>query len=120
MADQPDPFRDFGILPREGAAPPLQVRAYFSTGRLIAQYLGTAMVCVFGLVIASALAFALTFPSNILAPAVPLVGAGIVIYFVTRNDYCWVELDGKVIRAKHLYTRRVIERRVEEIEDLFT
>ena len=48
------------------------------------------------------------------------MGSGTSCTVATRNDYAWVELDGEIIRAKHLYTRRLVERSIEEIEDLLT
>ncbi|MHB1425321.1 MAG: hypothetical protein ACYC3I_19295 [Gemmataceae bacterium] len=62
----------------------------------------------------------LTFPSNVLVAAALLAGFGILVYLATRNDYSWVELDGETLRAKHLYSRRVIERSIDDIEDLLT
>src|SRR5262249_30827685 len=43
-----------------------------------------------------------------------------LVYLVCRYDVLWVELDGDTIRAKHLYTRRLWERSVDEIADLLT
>ncbi len=62
----------------------------------------------------------LSLPVNVLAAAAPLAGFGYIVYRATRNDYAWVELDGETLRAKHLYTGRVVERSIEEVEDLLT
>ena len=120
MPDIPDFFRDFGILPYGKTQPPKKVRTFFSTGTVIGQYIGTALMLGFGLGMAVLMALLLPFPFNLFAPLVPLLLFGVAVYFVTRNDYAWIELDGDVIRAKHLYTRRVIERPIEDIEDLLT
>lgn len=121
MPDRSDLFRDFGILPVEGSRPPAQVRASFSTGQVVGQYIGTVVVSAFGLGMATILAlFVTSFPANVFAATLALVLLGIVLYFATRNDYRWVEISGNLIRAKHLYTGRILERRVEEIKDLFT
>ncbi len=120
MKDQPDFFRDFGILP-DGVSPPAEtVRSYLPWGHVIAQFLGTALMS--GLGIGGALLMALTmpFPMNVFAPIAPLAGFGYIVYLATRNDYAWVELDGQQLRAHHLYTRRMIERPIEEIEELLT
>lgn len=120
MAAQPDFFRDFGVIPYEVSAPTETVRAYFSWGQVIGQYLGSGMMS--GLGVGMGLLFALTlpFPVNLLAAAAALAGFGYIVYRGTRNDYAWVELDGETLRAKHLYTRRVVERTIEEIDDLLT
>ncbi len=55
-----------------------------------------------------------------MAAAVPLVGFGYIVYRATGNVYAWIELDGDTLRAKHLYTRRVVERTIGEIEELRT
>jgi len=120
MKEQPDFFRDFGILP-QGIAPPSEtVRAYFHRGHVIGQYLAAFLMSGFGIGIGLLFALTLPFPVNMFAAAVPLVAAGYVVYRATRNDYAWVELEGEKLRAQHLYTRRVVERSVEEIEDLLT
>jgi hypothetical protein len=66
--------------------------------------------------------FALTlpFPANVFAPAATLVAFSYIVYRATRNDYVWIELDGETLRAKHLYSRRVVERSIAEIDDLLT
>ena len=120
MSDTPDFFRDFGILPYGKASPPDRVRAFLPWGHVIGQYIATGLMAAFGLGIAVLFALTLDFPLNLLGAVAPLALAGTLIYFVTRSDYGWVELDGDVIRAKHLYTRRVVERPLEEIQDLLT
>jgi hypothetical protein len=42
------------------------------------------------------------------------------VYLATHNDYRWVELEGNTLRARHLYTGRMIERSVDEIDCLGT
>ena len=42
------------------------------------------------------------------------------MFLATHNDYRWVELDGITLRAKHLYTGRVIERSIGDIAGLRT
>ena len=120
MPDTPDFFREFGILPYGQAAPPEKVRASFSTGTVIGQYIATALMTGFGLGITILFAFTIPFPFNLLAPLTTIALFGFVVYHATRNDYAWVELDGDIVRAKHLYTRRIVERPIEEIEDLLT
>ncbi len=120
MRDAPDFFRDFGILPYGKTKPPTKVRAFLPTGHIIGQFIATALIIGFGLGAATLFALTLNFPLNVFAPVGPLAAAGIVVYFVTRNDYAWIELEGEVCRARHLYTRRLVERPIKEIEDLHT
>jgi hypothetical protein len=120
MRGQPDFFRDFGILPHEVSPPPETVRAYFPWGQVMGQYLGTCLMSGLGIGMALLFALTLSFPVNILASAASLAGFAYIVYRGTRNDYSWLELDGEKLRAKHLYTRRMVERSIEEIEDLLT
>jgi hypothetical protein len=122
MGKQPDFFRDFGILPQDISAPPKTVRARLPWGHVIAQYLATSLMSTLGIAIGIRLLFSADppFPWNILASAVAFAGFGYFVCRATRNDYCWVELDGSKLRARHLYTQRVVERSIEEIDDLLT
>jgi hypothetical protein len=120
MNRQPDYFRDFGVIPHGVAAPPETVRCYLPWGHIIGQYAFTSVMAGFGIGIGVLFAFTLPIPANVLASATALGGFGYLIYFATRNDYSWVELDGETLRAKHLYTQRVIKRTIDEIEDLLT
>lgn len=120
MPEQPDFFRDFGIIPFGVSPPPQTVRAYLSRGHVMGQYLGTGIAAGFGIGLGLLSALAPPFPANIIASAATFAGCVYFIYLVTRNDYYWVELDGETLRAQHLYTRRIIERSIDEIEDLLT
>ncbi len=120
MIEQPDFFRDFGIIPYGVSPPPQKVRAYFPRGHVIGQYIGTCLMSGLGLGLALVVALTLPITMNVLAAVAIIVGFGFVVYLATRNDYSWIELDGETIRAKHLYTGRVIERPIEEIQDLLT
>jgi hypothetical protein len=119
MSDASDFFREFGILPHGNIAPPEKVRAYLSQGAVVGQYIATAFLSGLGLAITIIFAFALDFPFKVWSLGI-LAAFGYFVYLATHKDYLWVELDGDVLRAKHLYTRRIIERTVEEIEDLLT
>jgi hypothetical protein len=115
----PDPFRDFGLLPTANA-PPTKVRAYFGVGRVIGQFLGTAVFAAIGAGLITLFSFVFPFPNNLIAGIGIAALIGGLIFKVTQHDYTWVELDGDTIRAKHLYTRVVTERRVADIEELET
>jgi hypothetical protein len=120
MPQQLDPFRDFGILPRGTPPPPETVRSFLSTGRIIGQYIASGLVAAFGLGLATLLALTMPFPLNLLACVAALAGFGTFVHLATHNDYRWIELDGNTLRAKHLYTGRVIERSIADIEALAT
>jgi hypothetical protein len=120
MAQHPDSFRDFGILPENVGPPANHVRAYFSRGRIIGQYIGTVLGSTVGLALATLLLVMMPLPLNLLGGAAALAGFGAIVFLITHNDYRWVELDGWTLRAKHLYTGRVIERALDEIDSLGT
>lgn len=120
MKKPSDLFRDFGPLPQGQPPPAERIRCFFSTSRIVGQYIGTALVSALGIGLAILLAVKMPWPLNLLGSAASLAGFGMIAYLATHNDYRWVELDGDTLRAKHLYTGRTIERRVNEIEFLGT
>ncbi|MBI3822762.1 MAG: hypothetical protein HY289_08780 [Planctomycetes bacterium] len=120
MPEHSESFRNSGILP-EQARPALgPVRCYFPFGHVFGQFAGTAIMLLIGLGGFVLFAFALPFPTNVVAAALILALFGYIVYRATKDDYAWVELDGNTIRAQHLYTRQIIVRNIEEIEELVT
>jgi hypothetical protein len=117
---QPEAFRDFGILPQGIQPPPEVVRCFLTQGRIIGQYIGTGIVSTIGLGLALLLLLFLPLPLNLLGGVAFLMGVGAVVYLATHNDYRWVELDGHTLRAKQLYTGRIVERSLEDIDSLGT
>jgi hypothetical protein len=112
-------FRDFGILPGDVAAPQETVRCSLSTGQIIGQYLFTAFMICLGLGVGIPLA--IFGPPGSAAGGVLLAAGFLVfIYLAIRNDYAWIELDGPVLRARHLYTRRMVERSIGDIKEIQT
>lgn len=120
MPDSPDHFRDFGILLNELTPPKETVRACLPLRHVIGQYLATCLIASGGGAMALLFGLFSPFPTNILGTSAMLALFGYIVFRAMHNDYIWVELDGEKIRAKHLYTRRVVERSIEEIEDLLT
>lgn len=120
MPQPPAVFREFGIIPDRVAPPPGVVRAYFSTGHMVGQYIATGLMMLFGFGAAMLFALTIPFPINLIAAPVPLVLAAGLAWLVGRNDYAWVELDGDTLRARHLYTGQTHERSIAEIEHLQT
>ncbi len=120
MKGQPDWFREYGVIPQDASPPTGVVRAYFSLGQVVGQYLGTLLMSGLGIGLAVGFGASQPFPVSVAAAAAPLALFGGIVYVATRNDFAWVELDGKTLRAKHLYTRRVYERTIDQIDDLLT
>jgi hypothetical protein len=120
MAAQPDFFRDFGIIPYGVSAPPAKIRAYLPWRHVLGQYVATGLMACFGAGMAHVCAMTMPFPVNVVAVIAVLAGFGYLVFKATRNDYRWVELDGEILRAQHLYSRRIIERSIGEIDDLLT
>jgi hypothetical protein len=114
------PFREFGILPDDVEAPSGTIRAYFSAFQIFGQYLGIGLLSGAGIGMAILFVFTLPVPQNILASMGIFACFAFLVYVVTKNDYCWIELDGTTIRAKHLYTRRIVAREIHEIDELIT
>ena len=120
MPDQPSSFRDFGILPDDLPEPAGKVSCFFSKGRIAGQYIATGLISALGLALTALIALTMQPPLALLACVAMLMGFATFVYLGTHNDYGWVELDGNTIRAKHLYTGRMITRSVGEIESLVT
>jgi hypothetical protein len=120
MPSQSDAFRDFGILPDNATPPAGVIRTNFGGGTIFGQYAATAIMSCIGLGISALFAFTLPLPLNLIAGPIFFALTVALIYFVTRNDYAWIELDGDIIRARHLYTGQVVERTVAEVDHLLT
>ncbi len=120
MNRQNDPFRDFGIVPDQCSAPEQKVRSCFSSGQIMTQYLMSGAIVALGLL--GGMACLVKLPAPLSWGALGVIGIVevIIFYLAIRNDYAWVELDGRTLRAQHLYTRKVIERSVDDIDELYT
>jgi hypothetical protein len=120
MTDKINFFRDFGIVPTDLAPPAGPIRSYLPWWHIIGQYLGTAFMMSLGVGMALIFVLGLPAPLNWLcAPVLPAV-LGTFMYRAACHDYAWVELDGHRLRARHLYSQRLSERQVEDIDDLLT
>jgi hypothetical protein len=60
------------------------------------------------------------FPANIIGAIFYLGFPAFLLCKVTQHDYAWIEIEGATIRVKHLYWRNIVERRIDEIEELRT
>ncbi len=120
MAKQESSFRDFGILP-VGLRPPAdRVRCFLSTGRVVGQWIGTVLVASVGVVLAVVFLIFFPPPLSLLGAAAAVVAFAAFVHLATHNDYRWIELDGTTLRARRLYTGRIIERSIDEIDCLGT
>jgi hypothetical protein len=120
MAEQASSFRDFGILP-VGLKPPAErVRCFLSTGRVVGQWIGTGLVASVGVLLAVVFMIFFPPPLSLLGAAAAVVAFAAFVHLATRNDYRWIELDGNTLRARRLYTGRIIERPIDEIDCLGT
>lgn len=119
MSTSRSTFRDFGILPANATAPQGILRCSLSTGQMIGQYLGTVFILGMGLGLGFLFAREGS-TANWVVAGITVAGCLVLAYFATRNDYSPIELDGTTLRARHLYTRRVVERSIEDIEELRT
>ena len=117
-AERDELFRDFGIDVENITQPEYRrIRAEFSLLTIIGQWAGTVVMSSIGLGMAYVFFF-VPWPVNLPIMLLVLAGTACLIYFATRNDYSWVELEDNVIRARHMYTGRLIERTVDEIKEL--
>ena len=118
MPQQPQSFRDFGILPENLQPPVGPVRGFLSPTRVWGQYLGTVLVTLFGLAVVAFIVWAIPAPLSYVGCLATVAGFVVFIYLMVKDDYGAIELDGDELRATHLYTGRVWKRRVQEIERL--
>ena len=105
--------------PRKPLPPSEIVRCFFSTGRVVGQYIGTGIVSSLGIGFAVLFAFTMASPLNWLAASASLLAFGEFAYLATHNDYGRVELEAHNPRQAPVY-RRTIERDVDDIECLVT
>lgn len=66
MPEQPDFFRDYGVIPHDLPPPPETVRAYLSAVQIFGQYLATALLSGLGVGMALLCGLAPSYPENLL------------------------------------------------------
>lgn len=118
MPQQSVAFRDFGILPENLQPPTGVVRGFISPARIGGQYIATALVILLAVATMGLLLWLAKPPLSYFGCVVTAICFSLFVYWATKDDYCQIELDGDELRARHLYTGRVITRRVPEIERL--
>ena len=120
VPEPPSTFRDFGIIPDNLPPPAETIHCYFSATRVFGQYLATFLVAAVGLGLALIFAFAMPLRMSLLSCPAALAAFGVFLYFAARNDYGRIELQGSLLRAKHLYTGHIMEHAIGDIERLTT
>lgn len=131
--DKNNPIRDYGVLPAAGKIPVGQVRSELTRGNIFGQYLMTFLMLggcagpflVFGIIAAIVGLHSWGTKYAVLIIGLPVMGSlacflvWVTMKVVNRSNR-WVELDGDIVRAKNLYTGKLTERRVAEIEEITT
>jgi len=111
-------FRNVGLSLPDRSAPVARIRAQFSWLQSFGQYVLMGLLSSVGIFMFS-LALLGPAPLN-LAPLLGSAVVGYAVYASTKNDYGWVELEGTTLRARHLYTRQLVERSIADIAELQT
>ncbi|QJW94273.1 hypothetical protein [Frigoriglobus tundricola] len=111
---------NFGVLFDELPPPPETIRCFLSPGRIRTKYVGAAILTVMGLGLAALFVILVPTQAGLPGCAASIAAFGVYLYLATRHVYRWVELDGDVIRSKHLYTGRIVERPIDEIDYLYS
>ncbi len=99
----------------------MKIRAFFTTGRAVGQFIGTAVMLAIGiamLVFINRFTPAPPLQMRLIASASAFVAFASIIFQAVRLDHRWVELDGDKIRARHLYTAGVSEWSIAEIRGI--
>jgi len=114
-------LRTYGILPERTSPPRGPIRSTLTKGNVIGQWIALVLFGVCPVLLSLFLL--------IVVPVLPVrLGLGgfffafglIVGFLIARDVNEWVELDGDTLRWKHLFTRRVQERKIREIEAVVT
>jgi len=121
-------LRDFGLMPGAEEAPAGKVRSSLTRGNAAFQVVMTLLMVggSAGLGVWFAIGgirgWGVEPDALLLIAGCPgmLALAAFLAYHGAGDVNLWVEVDGDVVRASHLYTRRVTTRRVAEIEEVKT
>ena len=121
-------LRDFGLTPGAEEAPAGKVRSSLTRGNAAFQVVMSLLMV--GGVVALGVWFAIAGIRGWgVEPDAPLLIAGcpamlalaaLLAYHGAGDVNLWVEVDGDVVRARHLYTLRVTTRHIAEIEEVKT
>ncbi len=114
-------LRMYGLVPERAALPRGPIRSRLTTGNIIGQWIAFAMFGVGPLLLGLLLAVVVPVLPVRLGLAGFFCGLGLILGYLIAHDVNeWVELDGDALRWKPLFTQRVRERSVGEIETIET
>lgn len=125
IEEREERYRDHGIHPAEVPPPDGPVRASFGPVPLIVQGCSTggcALVGLGGLVLAGC-SWLIPPPGlwiALIIGTLVTLGIAFLIHHVTKNDYLWVDIDGRAVSARHMYTGSLVVRDVTEIREVRT
>ena len=119
--------RTFGIVPGAFPAPAGKVRSAMRTKTIVGQWIASGIFigipALAALILLAVAAFA---PIQMMSRGI-CAGIGVflgaiaaLLFSIANRDNQWVELDGDILRAKALYTGRIIEKPVRELNDVLT
>lgn len=114
-------LRTYGILPERSAPRRGLIRSSLTRGNIIGQWIAFALFGVGPILLGLLLLIVVPVFSVRLGLGMFFCGLGLILGFLIARDVNeWVELEGDTLRWKHLFTRRVHERRISEIEQVVT
>jgi hypothetical protein len=114
-------LRTYGILPEKKAPPLSPIRSRLTTGNIFGQWIAFLLFGVAPIVLGLVLLIVVPVLEIRLGLAGFFCLFGLFVGFLIARDVNeWVELDGDTFRWKHLFTRQVSERAINEIEAIVT
>ncbi|HVX59010.1 MAG TPA: hypothetical protein VHC19_00365 [Pirellulales bacterium] len=114
-------LRTFGILPQQRLPPDAPVRSRLTTGNIIGQWIAFVLFGACPILLGLLLLAVVPVLTVRLGLGGFFCALGLILgLLIARDVNEWVELDGDVLRWKHLFTRQVHERPVREIEAIVT
>lgn len=114
-------LRTYGILPQKQAAPRGVIRSRLTTGNIVGQWIGFLLFGVGPVLLGLLLLIVVSVLSVRLGLGILFCLFGLIVgILIARDVNEWGELDGDRLRWKHLFTRRVNEHQISEIESIVT
>lgn len=114
-------LRMYGIAPRRAPPSTAPIRSRLTTGNIIGQWIAFLMFGVGPVLLGALLLIVVPHLPTRLGLGGFFVFLGLILGFlITRDGNEWVELDGDILRWKHLFNRRVSERHASDIDAIVT
>ena len=119
--ERDDLLRYYGIVPKRFDPPKVAIRSRLTGGNIFGQWLAFLMFGVCPLLLAVLLLIVVPVLEVRLGLAAAFGSIGLILGFLIARDVNeWVELDGNLLRWKHLFTRIVDERSISELDSIVT